>query len=52
VRQEMESEQEMRKHHDASAQRLQAAHAAAMARGAYADRDRNTARQLDLSSDG
>jgi hypothetical protein len=51
VRQEVESEQEMHKHHDASAQRLQAAHAAAMARGAYAAEDRAPVRQLDLSSD-
>jgi hypothetical protein len=51
VRQEIESEQEMHKYHDASAQRLQAAHAAAMARGAYAAEDRDTVRQLDLSSD-
>ena len=51
VRQEIESEQEMHKHHDASAERLQAAHAAAMARGAYAAEDRGTVRQLDLSSD-
>ena len=51
VRQEIESEQEMRKHHDASAERLQAAHAAAMARGAYAAEDRAPLRQLDLSSD-
>ncbi len=51
VRQEIESEQEMHKHHDASAQRLQAAHAAAMARGAYAAEDRGPVRQLDLSSD-
>jgi hypothetical protein len=52
VRQEIESEQEMHKHHDASAQRLQAAHAAAMAQSAYANKDRDTVRQLDLSSDG
>jgi hypothetical protein len=51
VRQEIESEQEMHKQHDASAQRLQAAHAAAMARGAYAAEERGTVRQLDLSSD-
>ncbi len=51
VRQEIESEQEMHKHHDASAERLQAAHAAAMARGAYAAEDHGTVRQLDLSSD-
>jgi hypothetical protein len=51
VRQEIESEQEMHKHHDASAERLQAAHAAAMARGAYAAEDRGAIRQLDLSSD-
>ena len=42
VRQEIESEQEMHKHHDASAERLQAAHAAAMAAGAYAAEDRGT----------
>jgi hypothetical protein len=41
----------MHKHHDASAERLQAAHAAAMARGAYAAADRSTPRHLDLSSD-
>lgn len=52
VRQEIESEQEMHKHHDASAERLQAAHAAAMAHGAYTSRDHATVRQLDLSSDG
>ncbi|HTU26027.1 MAG TPA: hypothetical protein VMF30_11550 [Pirellulales bacterium] len=51
VQQEVDSEQEMRKHHDTSAERLQAAHAAAMARGAYAAEDRATRRQLDLSSD-
>ena len=51
VRLEIESEQEMRNHHDASAERLQAAHAAAMARGAYAAEDRAPLRQLDLSSD-
>lgn len=51
VRQEIESEQEMHKQHDASAQRLQAAHAAAMARGAYAAEDRAAVRHLDLSSD-
>jgi hypothetical protein len=51
VQLETESEQAMHQHHDASAERLQAAHAAAMARGAYADRDRNHVRQLDLSSD-
>jgi hypothetical protein len=51
VRQEIESEQEMHKQHDTSAQRLQAAHAAAMARGAYAADDRVAVRHLDLSSD-
>ncbi|HEX4142900.1 MAG TPA: hypothetical protein VHY91_05060 [Pirellulales bacterium] len=51
VRQEIESEQEMHKQHDASADRLQAAHAAAMARGAYAAEDRAAVRHLDLSSD-